>query len=459
MAFWRATDVDLPQNSAIVTVNTGDDVGSITSGYIIQINAGQFLEVKTVNTGASPQTIELYQIYTGTAITGGTAIAAPTQGAIKEATEELRNLRTTYETLADSVSSTATANSVVKRNGSAQVLVADATANNHAMAFGQYTDPTDYGLGAINNLPVGANLDNLTDTAFFTGFGGANYDASTGDNPYPDLNNAFSLIVQKGVNVNAGEYITQIAINYSSTLNTIRFRSKGTDSAGGWTPWRDLYHSGNSVNPVDYGIGIYYNENTALKNQSNEDDLPSGLYTAYSPNNANASIGDAPKPTDAGAYSLLNIQGVSSDARYYTTQLATLYDPNITSMYFRTRATAGFGDWNEVYHSKNTNFNEFGGVADNDVLAVGYAFSTTGVSFYLPINSNTAPTGITTVGTFSIKLPAAASDTANNVTLALSPASSNKLLAFTVTGLTGLTTNHTYVLQAESATSKITVNF
>lgn len=137
MAFWRATDVDLPNNSTIVTVNTGDDVGEMTTGYILQINSGQFLEVKNVNTGASPQTIELYQLYTGSAITGGSAISAPTQGAIKEATEEVRLLRQSYEGLADSVSTTNTASSLAKRDGSGRLEATAGDSGNDVVVMSQ----------------------------------------------------------------------------------------------------------------------------------------------------------------------------------------------------------------------------------------------------------------------------------------------------------------------------------
>ena len=258
MAFWRATDVDLPQNSAIVTVNTGDDVGSITSGYIIQINAGQFLEVKTVNTGASPQTIELYQIYTGTAITGGTAIAAPTQGAIKEATEELRNLRTTYETLADSVSSTATANSLVKRNGSAQVLVADATANNHAVAFGQLgtaaskdvtTSRYDTATGRLlksgdvgllsSSAPNAAEFNAADDLDLLTSGGFWSFGSASNGKPY---NGGGSLIVAPITT----DRTLQIGNEHNNSNIGFRYRSEFGAYPGVFSPWYDFYHSGNT---------------------------------------------------------------------------------------------------------------------------------------------------------------------------------------------------------------------
>lgn len=358
MAFWRATDVDLPQNSAIVTVNTGDDVGSITSGYIIQINAGQFLEVKTVNTGASPQTIELYQIYTGTAINGGTAIAAPTQGAIKEATEELRNLRITYESLADSVSSTATANSVVKRNGSAQVLVADATANNHAVALGQ--------LGTVYNK-------NITTSAFDT-------------------------------------------------------------TAG-------------RITKVGDG-GLLSTTGTPIITDLDDFSTPQGLFGIGS-----SSTGT--RPTGGTSFAHLIIY------RQATTGISQVYiNGGDNRMFFRSSISSVWQEWVEVYHSGNTNFDVFGGVAPR-IIGTGYAHSSTSATVYLPLNSRKVATSISipSGSTFDVRSVAGAilDDTLTEANIAFNSVSSERLLRLIVTG-TGFTVGP-IELRARDGSSKITVNF
>jgi len=112
------------------------------------------------------------------------------------------------------------------------------------------------------------------------------------------------------------------------------------------------------------------------------------------------------------------------------------------------------------YHSGNLNVVEFGGVAAGQDLIIGFANSSTSARFYAPIFSNTAPTGITTVGTFAALImtsyAAAGSGVAPTVLLG---SSSNRMISFQISGLTGLSPGDPVMLRSESASSKITVNF
>lgn len=207
------------------------------------------------------------------------------------------------------------------------------------------------------------------------------------------------------------------------------------------------------------GLGIYYNADAALISRSTESNLLSGLYTAYSPNNANASIGVAPIPTDSGAYSLLNMQGVSSDDELYTTQLAMSYDPNLKSMFFRSRASGAFGDWNEVYHTGNTNLNEVIGEGTTGTILVAQPYSATEIRFYIPIFKNRVVGSITVDGSFSLSFYQNAVATGldfNDITLL---SSSRNLAVIRITSLTGLNTSRDHILYAEQASAKIILNF
>ena len=102
---------------------------------------------------------------------------------------------------------------------------------------------TKYGLGprsAVTNLAQ-ENVDDVTGNGFFTGYGGTNYYASTGDNPFPSSGGAFSLISQKGVNTSSDEYLTQIAISLGANPN-IKVRTRVT---AGWSDWVNVFTSGN----------------------------------------------------------------------------------------------------------------------------------------------------------------------------------------------------------------------
>tara|TARA_R110001606_G_scaffold59162_1_gene140976 strand:- start:588 stop:1658 length:1071 start_codon:yes stop_codon:yes gene_type:complete len=131
------------------------------------------------------------------------------------------------------------------------------------------------------------------------------------------------------------------------------------------------------------------------------------------------------------------------------------------SAYFRTRNSSSFNPWYEFYHSNNTNFNVFGGLASyDDVVAVGVAASATLAVFYLPISGITFPSSITATALgFAIRRPSHGVDLFNNVSVTMASSSSNKLCVLHVTGLSGLTAFDALELKTELTANKITVNF
>jgi len=150
--FWKASSVSVTNGGTIVTVTTGDDVSLVSPNSFLQISNNQFVEVKTVNTGASPQTIELFQPWEAGSLTNQSAIAAPTRAEIKAAADEIRNLRTVYESLASDVSVTPTANSVVKRDSSGRVKTATPNANDDAVNKGYVDGLTSTNTSDITSL-------------------------------------------------------------------------------------------------------------------------------------------------------------------------------------------------------------------------------------------------------------------------------------------------------------------
>lgn len=205
------------------------------------------------------------------------------------------------------------------------------------------------------------------------------------------------------------------------------------------------------------GLGIYYNTDAALIERSTESNLLSGIYTAYSPNNANASIGVAPIPSDSGAYSLLNMQGVSSDDELYTTQLAISYDPNLNGIFFRSRASGSFGNWNKIYHSGNTNFNRIGG-STADAYVRGFAVNATTARFFKQIHSTNQCTGILpTDGSVGFTVKAANGGGYETGVLpsefSFAGVSSTEFMIFDITVSIGMTTGEPLWLQAGDSDS------
>ncbi|MAD90096.1 MAG: hypothetical protein CMK64_10355 [Pseudoalteromonas sp.] len=110
-----------------------------------------------------------------------------------------------------------------------------------------------------------------------------------------------------------------------------------------------------------------------------------------------------------------------------------------------------------VYDSGNTNFNELGGNGSGDGIAVGYMATGGTARFFVPINSKTPPSSITTSGSFSVREINTVINT-NITSVTLSGGSSNKIGLLEVTGLTG-TAGNPVVLQIENASSSIAFNF
>lgn len=352
--FWKASSVTVNNGSKIVTVNTGDDVANIITNSMLQISNFQYVEVKTVNT--VNQTIELFFPWDKGNVSAQPAIAAPNRAAIKEAVEELRALRQTYEGLASDVSVAASANSIPRRDASGRIKTATPSANEDAVNKGF--------LGTAAQKDVGTSAGNVMEVGAF-GIGGL----------APTVTDA-NVELESGIYSGAG--------------------------AGG-------------INfPVNMRYGVFFNAVRANNNAVN-----GRLYVGDVSDVASAFIGFS-----------------NDNGQTFNNQ--------------------------ELYHSGNTNFDEFGGESINDVVAQGAALNNNYVIFYLPINSKTAPTGITVNGFFKVRTPVNNSMVKGSVTpIIFGGLSSNKVacIGFDSLGATGLSQGDVLELVTESNTSKITVNF
>jgi hypothetical protein len=111
-----------------------------------------------------------------------------------------------------------------------------------------------------------------------------------------------------------------------------------------------------------------------------------------------------------------------------------------------------------LFHSGNTNLNVFSANGSNDVLAVGFAVTTSIARFYLPIDLLTSPSSITTVSTFSVIRNVNDSIASGLSTITLGGISSNKLAVVFISGLSNLIEGENLSLISDTTSSKITVN-
>lgn len=165
---------------------------------------------------------------------------------------------------------------------------------------------------------------------------------------------------------------------------------------------------------------------------------------------------NSPDDAQAGWYGVVT---ALNDSNIH--QQVTLPSRSKSRTYIRTMQSGIWSPWAELYHSGNTNFNEFYSTGVGDILASGYAFNTTSCVFNFPINSLSLPNGVTISGTEGFEIADRNTQTLlhNNVTnLVMTARVAPKTLALEVTGLSGFTTGQELVLRSRVG-SKITVNF
>ena len=259
-----------------------------------------------------------------------------------------------------------------------------------------------------------------------------------------NTNTAFSgtatLIVSRSSNV-----VSQIQTDGSKMWSR-----RSTDTGATYNAWNEFYQSGNSVNPLDYGIGVG-TAGTAPSVSNLDTNKASGLFKS------NGGETGAPVSTSIG--SVINLKRGTTDAVNQIFMRGNQADGQ-NQMFIRGGLASAFSPWSEVYHSSNTNFNVFGGTAASTVSS-GVARGTTTVYFALPINSTIAPTSLTIASTFEIR------DKTGNTTLVSGLTGADIVLArhnkknanLLVTTSAVLTSGETYLLVCTATASTITVNF
>ena len=310
---------------------------------------------------------------------------------------------------------------------------------------GNSINPLDYGLGGQAVLTN--DFDTITSTGFYRNSSGSAVGAPFGGSLF-----AISH-VQSSANA-----ATQTAVDAYATTTAERCftRSKGSS---GWQPWVETFHSGNSVNPLDYGLGI--DGTTSAPTVGNFNTLSnSGLFRQ--------SGGEQGQPFQSSIGTMLNLRRSSN---YGVSQLylrGNEADDGV-QVYARggnVSGTPSFTSWKEFYHSGNTNFNKVGGdgVFANDYLVRGYAYSATGAVFFVPLNNvDTMPSSLTVLANSAFKVTNALGTSTGTVPSAATypqitfdPLSTQRQLVFIITGLSGMTVGEPLNLRATATSSGFT---
>lgn len=202
-------------------------------------------------------------------------------------------------------------------------------------------------------------------------------------------------------------------------------------------------------NLMEVGAFGYGSNNSSLHADYDDFDIPNGIY-----NVSPSSLGEFPNNSDKGGM-LQVFKRFGGDQA----QIAQIYkEDNSQRLWWRDSYGGAWQPWKELYHSGNTNFNEFGGNGSQDVVAQGVMLTSTVARFYLPLNSPVVPTSLSVTSEgFSIFSDNVLIE--SNVTLSLQGQSSTKIAVINVTLGTAVGTSEPVELRTLSASSKITVNF
>lgn len=207
--------------------------------------------------------------------------------------------------------------------------------------------------------------------------------------------------------------------------------------------WVELYHSGNLVNPLDYGLGLSDTSNAPAVGDLNT--APSGLLRTNNSGTLNT-------PDGSGFWTILS-QNYSGETG---TQLAMFIGGK--QIWYRGNPNSAWSDWVELYHSGNTNFNEFGG---GTVLGIGYASSTSSIVLALPVTGGkeVKPSSISVVGGWTLRNIKTGATEYTGQTPTLGTSSSSYKCAYIV--FSGLTVNQgdTYLVIGDNSSTRFTVNF
>lgn len=490
---WRGTDVKVTSGSKTVEVTRNADTDDISKikvdGEFVASNFSLPYEVERTYTSGATDFIVLKEEWEGASGSGLTAVVATSPAAIESARQALVELIATYENFADSVSPSATSDSVVQRTANGRIKASAGVAADEVAVQSQ--------LGTAASKNVGKNAGELMEVGAF-GWGLAssplglpenNLDASTTPSgsyrvdtnttgTYPTGFNAFgTLIVQRMNSVQT----SQTLIDSGGRL-AIRYGLSG----GGWQDWLIFYHQDNTGDVVTRDV-ITSSSDTitgrVLTNVADFNFFALRDYGGYFPSTSGANIDTEPSgskglyatgndgtfPIDPlgaiGFYNVKTEQTYTGQAKhqhaigYYGSNAGN----DIPLEAFRTLDNQGtaWTPWAIKLTDRNTNLNEFGGLATS-VVAVGTARTNSEILFYLPINSYERPAGITVTSTFNLRgennVPI------GNEELTLSGTfnatlSSERFAVLIVGGLTNITQGNVYRLQCHTNISRIKVNF
>jgi hypothetical protein len=415
------TSVTVTNGSDRVAINTSIDLTAIQYGWELQV-VGAPLMLSIASGGQNVITLQEPYTATGT-LTNVAAKIIETKAALSAALDNV----------------TLFGNEMINTKNANQAIVdALGTAANADVT----TSVIDKTIGRL--LRVG-------DSGLVVGLGGGDGDPS-------DLTNGFGVTSFGDVHSNPwlnGERAAAItAVGVGAALQIAGSRTSGKlwfqFASGALTgDWRELFHSGNSINPLDYGIGRAGPTIVDVLAP-----LANGMYSGFGTNGLNY-------PSGLRFGNFINMVRDNNTNVHTRLYLGTNNDTVSASFSVSTDGGNTF-DNEEAYHSGNTNFEVFGGEGGGTrPIAQAVALSPTTAVAYFHTVSFALPTGITLSAgsTFQLRQPDNTLLSTGLTNLTIDSFSGGRLVKVIISGASGLTKDEPLDLLKGASSDQIKVNF
>ena len=253
---WVASSVTVANGSPLVTVDTAEDVTKIeTSATFHGVGFSLPYEIERTYNNGTNDVIVLHENWAGSSGSIA-AVSVPSGAAVTRAADSLEALKTVYEALADSVSTTVVANGIPKYSSQGRLKAAPGSASDEVVVKSQTgtaatkdvttsaTDTTSNRIlkvgdgGILGNAVSGLPLDTYLPTTIFSSQG-STFTAPAADSFVMGLNIGRRSSIPQAV---------QIAFNDPLSVGDgMRAYFRGINEVSGYLgKWFEFYHSGNA---------------------------------------------------------------------------------------------------------------------------------------------------------------------------------------------------------------------
>ena len=456
--FLVASNASILDGTKTITISGGVNASRVFSGTAVFLGGSDNPAEAVSGTapdGSGISTITLRNNWTQGDISNQSLVAFNTNEGLAEAISNVREIVSNVSAIEDLATQ-----GLIKRINDNEYEVVSTSALGEALvgASDASSARTVLGLGSAATKDVVTAFDDTDNGKVLQSFGSIGY-LGLGSTTAPTTNDA-NTVVKSGIYAGSGgsatnfpgstafaPYLAMRRLSSQDTISTFHISGAGGQPVEAWirrstdggVNWfeGELYHSGNSVNPLTYGLSLVTNNGMrdsagSIVNDLNLSSQPNQFFVFDS--------ATANRPITNQGLTIPNGVGItmSRDANIWGQLTISRSGASLGETVIRAKDGTNVKE-RTVFDSGNTNFNEFGGNATNDVIAVGEAVTSTVARFYFPLQSKNPVNSFTLIDTVNIlkgSATIATGLTAGSITLSGLTSSKIAVLDITTSGLT-----------------------